>query len=364
MFSLVGFEWLANYLFIFLMICISFSLAVMPKIIKQIILHKSFKFYLFLNLINIFYYLLFELGDVESLKYLLSRFAGLSIFAISIDTNVDFYKEKMFSWISNLLIFVCVAGIVINFPSVGRYSGLIGNYNEFGVLMSIAFGFKYLSDEKRSFFDWGLLVFLCVMTIISGSRGAAIGLIIPIFLKDRSIIKPILISVFLGGLVFLLSQQITSETTFERFSSEHPLLHNRFYAFEYAASTFQQKWLSGHGLSHHSFINKDLINVDHRKHVIGAHNGYLAVLVQYGILFAMLFFANLIFGLTRISRFVIHCLDKSYVKSTVFILVYAFFYSAFETVMTGINNFHTAVFWFAFGVLFYESYGYDQLEKK
>ena len=335
----------------------------MPKLIKQIVLHKSFKFYLFLNFINIFYYLLFELGDVESLKYLFSRLAGLSMFAISIEINADFYKEKMFPWISNLLILLCVAGVFFNFPSVGRYSGLIGNYNEFGVLMSIAFGFKYIAREKHDFSHWSILILLALMTVFSGSRAAIIGLIIPVFFVEKSILKPLLIMTLIGGGVFLLTELNQSENSFSRLSSNEPLLSNRIKEYQYAILTFKNKWLLGNGLSNYSYINADLIATEDAHHMIGSHNGYLAVLVQYGVLFSSFFFLNLFYGLRKIKIFVLVHWEKRYVKSFVFIIVYGLIYSLFETVMTGINNFHTALFWLAFGLLFHDAYQYKQSKK-
>ena len=81
---------------------------------------------------------------------------------------------------------------------------------------------------------------------------------------------------------------IFKESGATRLFSEE-LISNRILEFEYAYMTFQSKWMSGYGLANYAYINQDLISVEHENLHIGAHNGYLALLVQYGLFFQLAF---------------------------------------------------------------------------
>ena len=70
------------------------------------------------------------------------------------------------------------------------------------------------------------------------------------------------------------------------------IFSNRMLEFEYAYKTFKSKWFTGYGLSNYAYINNDLISAEHEGIDIGAHNGYLALLVQYGLLFELAFLSS------------------------------------------------------------------------
>lgn len=356
LFSVFGLHWAAQFIFISLMVLGGVLLITSPKFFKHIILSKSFRFYFILNIINLSYYFIFEIGELESFKYLISRFVGVTLFSASIYANEKFYEEQFFNWIVNFLFLLSIVGFILNIPSFGRYAGLFGNYNEFGVLMSFAFGFKYLMTKHKVKKDWLLLFFLGMMVVLSGSRGAIVGIVISIFLADKNFIRSMLVASALIVFFYSISTFVGVENSFARLSSEESLLFNRIYEYEYAVLTFKEKWLEGYGLSYYAYIDNSLIGVEHYDKTIGAHNGYLAILTQYGLIFSFFFFLNLIYGLRYVAPYVKEQWGKPYVKVCLFVLIYTFFYSVFETVMTGINNFHTAMFWFVLGLLYYKSY--------
>jgi hypothetical protein len=73
LFSLSGFNEIATNIFLVLSILILLVSLLTPPFLKNVILHKSFRLYLFLHLINLIYYLMLEIGDVESFKYLSAK---------------------------------------------------------------------------------------------------------------------------------------------------------------------------------------------------------------------------------------------------------------------------------------------------
>ena len=98
-----------------------------------------------------------------------------------------------------------------------------------------------------------------------------------------------------------------------------------------------------------------MIDVDIKSYdLITAHNGYLAVLVQYGIIFGFLFFVNLFVELVNILRFYAKdVLKEQHVRVYLFFISYALLSSFFESIMSGINNILTSLFWFSFAYLSY-----------
>ena len=82
-----GFKVLNNLSEISFLVIMGFSLFLTIysiKILKNVILHKSFQIFFLLNFLNLVYYVFLEFGDLESLKYLAARFIQFSIFSISV----------------------------------------------------------------------------------------------------------------------------------------------------------------------------------------------------------------------------------------------------------------------------------------
>ena len=81
-------------------------------------------------------------------------------------------------------------------------------------------------------------------------------------------------------------------------------------------------------------------------------NGYLAILVQYGIVFSSIIFfiifskAYSVLGFFRKTR-------VGYTAIYAFIIAYTLLASMYESLMTGINEFHTILFWFSLAILSY-----------
>ena len=364
LFSITGFNQIANAIFYGLMITVSFIVVTSPSLINRVVLNKKFSLYLCANLINLGYYLFFEFGDLDSLKYLMSRFVGLTLFAISIELHSEFYKEVFFKRIIQVLFIIGLVGLIIDFPSTGRYHGIIGNPNAFAKEMSLAFGFLYIITTDKNLKDFALLLLFSVLVIISGSRGALLGIFLPILINERISFKSIgLLSIFIVSLYFF-SGQFVLESSFSRILSEESIWENRSNEYQYAFETFTNKWVEGNGLSKYAYINQNLVSAELGKNNIASHNGYLAIFVQYGVIFGFLFFGMLFYFLLKVKRFVFFNKNRKFVKLLVYIIIYGFIAAIVETIITGINNFHTAMFWFAFGLLYYEAYSYSELEKK
>ena len=120
---------------------------------------------------------------------------------------------------------------------------------------------------------------------------------------------------------------------------------------QYAYQTLIQKPFTGFGLDKYAYINSDLIPDHLKMYNISAHNGYLAILTQYGFIVGSII---LYIILSKSLALFIYFRDNTNVEKTyLFILCYALLASVYEALITGINEFHTILFWFSIAFLSY-----------
>ena len=154
------------------------------------------------------------------------------------------------------------------------------------------------------------------------------------------------------GVYFILID-FQFNTSINRFASMS-LFNDRIYQYQYAYETLMQKPLSGFGLDKYAYINPSLIPDHLRSYNISAHNGYLAILTQYGLVIG-----SLLLYIILSKSYELFSFFKDYNKNEkiyLFILVYATLVSVYEVLITGINEFHTILFWFSLAFLSYTKY--------
>ena len=190
--------------------------------------------------------------------------------------------------------------------------------------------------------------------LYSGSRGALLGVVLAFFVKHGLNIGFLIRIVLFFVLAYSLSSLLGIQTGIDRFL-EGDLLSNRMDEISYAIVTLKNNFYTGYGLFQYSYIDQSLIDVDTRSYdLITAHNGYLAILVQYGVIFGFLFFSNVFVSLFQILKhYWFDILKENHVKVYLFFIFYALMSSFFESIMGGINNILTSLFWFSFAYLSY-----------
>ena len=113
----------------------------------------------------------------------------------------------------------------------------------------------------------------------------------------------------------------------------------------------------GYGLDKYAYINKSLVPVFLKSKIIGAHNGYLALLTQYGIIFG-----GIIIFLIFQKSYQLYAYFKD-IKETeriyLFIIIYTLIAAIYESLITGINEFQTILFWFALAFLSYSKFNQE-----
>ena len=346
---------IGSLIFLSLMGIFLFLLLINPIQIKTILFHKAFLFLLIINLINLLYFLLFHsISDFEAIKFMFSKGMQFSIISVSIYFNYEYYKDKFLNHIVYLFFGVIVFSFLLDpFIFSGRYTGIIWNPNMLSAFTVIAFSILLLKDNKRTNLDSFILFSFLIITLSTGSRLALIAIVLVLLMKYGFTKRNIVYAV-ISLLITLIIVSINLDTSTNRFVAQS-LFNDRVLQYQYAYETFINKPLFGYGLDKYAYIDLSIVpNYVKSLTVMGAHNGYLAFLTQYGILFggAVIF---IIFK-KSIQIYSYFLKSKEFERIYLFIIFYTLIASLFEAFMTGINDFNTILFWFSLAFLSYSKY--------
>tara|TARA_B110000879_G_scaffold166284_1_gene214923 strand:- start:120 stop:986 length:867 start_codon:yes stop_codon:yes gene_type:complete len=282
----------------------------------------------------------------------MARSVEFSIISTSIFFNYEYYKNKFLDHLVYVVLGIVVFGFVID-PSLfsGRYSGIIWNPNMFSSLVIIAFSIHFLKHEKLTRSDYFILFILLISALASGSRNSLVALILVFIFKYGFTSKNVMYG-FFALVISLFILTINLETSINRFVDN--TFNDRILQFEYAYISVQEKLFTGYGLDKYAYINKSLVPIHLKDKIIGAHNGYLAILAQYGIIFGSVILF-LIFRKSLQAYFYFKN-KKSFESVYLFIILYVLIASIYESLITGINEFSTILFWFSTSILSYSMF--------
>ena len=346
---------LGNQIFLAIMGLFTIFLVLNPNQVKRVIFHKAFSFLLIINSLNLLYFILFHsVSDIEALKYLLARGMQFSIISISIFFHFDYYKTQFLNHIVSLVLFIVILSVLFD-PNIfsGRYSGIIWNSNMLASFIVIAFSILLLKNNNESLRNKLLLFLLLVIALATGSRGALVGIAISFGLKYGFSSRNIIYSI-IAFLSYFLVSNLNLDTSLNRFA-EQSMFNDRIEQALFAIENINNSIFSGYGLNEYSGLPKDIILPNRFKgQIMASHNGYLAIFLQYGVLFG-----GLILGLIFVKAFQLIAFFKdsnNTEKVFVFIIIYTFISSIYEALMTGINEFHTILFWFSLAFLSYSKF--------
>jgi O-antigen ligase len=346
----------APIVFYFLMGGGLFLLVINPAQIKDVIFHKSFLFLFLINLINLIYFLFFEDEfNQKSLQFLMARFVQFSLISLSIYHNYDYYKKKFPSLITKAISFTIILGLFYNpyLFSESRYNGIIWNPNMLASLSVLAFSFLLMKNEKKTNLDVFLLILLFIVSIATGSRLALLGIAFAFIYKFGFSFRNTLYA--LMGLILLIILSTTDlDTSFNRFYSQD-ILNDRTEQFNFAIENINKKLWFGYGLSEYSGNPEEIeIPEEYQGFFMASHNGYLSLFLQYGLLFGSFI---LLIILRKSLGLLFYYIKKEQKDSIFLFVIFLTLISAlFETLVTGINEFHTILFWFSLSYLSYSRF--------
>jgi O-antigen ligase len=331
------------------------TIIVNPSQIKEVIFHKSFLFLLILNFINLVYLVIFDdILNRESVQFLMARFVQFSLISFAVYYNFDYFKDRFPKLLINIILLVVIISLVSNpYVFAGRYQGITWNPNEFSTLLIFAFSFLLFRTSEKTYKEFFLLILLFGLILLTGSRAALIAIVIAFVYKfglsTRNFIYAIM-SIFL----YLLISSTNLNTSINRVTNQGAF-EDRAEQWEFALYNLQEKPFTGHGLSEYSGLPESSLISDNQKgKIMSAHNGYLSILLQYGLLFGLLVIFVFLKKSVEVLKFFKDNSDYNVIYS--FIVLITIFLSLFETFITGINQFHTILFWFALSFLSFSKF--------
>ena len=336
---------IGKYIFFGLMFLFSIYAIVNSSILIDVLKSKSFQFLIIIILINFFYWIIFhDFNDLDAIKYLSARSIQFLIICVSILLNYEYFSSKFPKHLAYFVAILVLIGLFINPDFISnRYLGIFWNENAFASFTCISFSVFFLQDEKRSNLDNFLMILLFIISVSTGSRSVVIALILCFLLKYGLSIRNSLYSIiFTIFYLFIINLQLS--TSFNRFSAVS-LFDDRILQIKYAFTTFLNKPIFGYGIDKYCYIDMDLVPDLIFGTIISAHNGYLALLVQFGLIFG----GAILFILFKQSFFILRSYFLSDLKENkfyLFVIIFGFIVSLFETLITGINEFHTILFFF------------------
>ena len=339
----------APFIFYFLMIFSILFLFINPNLLREVLMHKSFLFLLSINLINLIYFLLFDdIYHQKSIEYLFARFVLFSILSLSVYYNYNYFKKGFPDLLIKVIAFVIILGLIFNpFIFNGRYAGILWNPNMLASISVIAFSFLLIKNSSKSNMDYFLLILFFIVAISTGSRVVIIGVALSFIFKFGFSLRNLMYSIFALLLVlFVVSTDLN--TSINRISSQS-IFNDRTLQFELALEGINDKLIEGHGLSNYSGIPEIALGDEYDGIIVPAHNGYLSLFIQYGIIFGTL----ILFIILRKSLEVFNFfkLDEGHIKFYLFLVIYTLISANVESLITGINEFHTILFWFSLAYL-------------
>lgn len=350
LFSISGFQQIANTIFLVLSAFFLLITLLNAPFFKNVFLNKSFRFYLSIHAINLLYYLLVEFGDIESFKYLSAKSIQLIIFTSTIYFTHETFKIDLIRLIKYLCALSLILSIIFNFPGFSdRYLGIFFNPNEFAIIMVYGFSL-FLITTKKTLIDIVFLFLFLIFILLSGSRAALLGIALSILVNFK--LKKI--TIFSTLLIFLAAYLFRELPAISRLLNED-VFFNRRYEFIYALKTFYNELWFGNGLKNYAYINENVIHSYDQEIDYGAHNGYLSLLVQYGLVFSIIFYTIVTKNLYKTFVYLRSKMreDKEY-KYFYFIIIYTLANGMFENSFSGINFFQGSLFWLVIGYVLYD----------
>jgi len=348
---------IGDFIFFGSMFIFSIYAIVYSSILIQIFKSKSFHFLISIILINFFYWIIFhDFNDLEAIKYLSARTIQFFIISVAILLNHKYFLSKFPKHLAYFVIILVFIGLVINPDFISnRYLGIFWNENAFASFTCMSFAVFFLQAKKRTNLDNFFLLFLIFLSLTTGSRSVIIALILCFLLKFGLSIKNSLYSIIFI-FIYLFFINLDLSTSFNRVS-ELSFFEDRVLQIKYAFTTLLNKPFFGYGIDKYSYIDMDLVPELIFGTIISAHNGYLALLVQFGMIFGgAILFIIVRKSFLNIKRFISK--KNSNYTYYLFVIIFGLITSFFETLITGINEFHTILFLFSLTILnfsYYES---------
>ncbi len=317
----------------------------------RLFMHKAFTVLIIMSIATLLYFLMFD-PTLAGFEYFAARTVTFTMLAIAIYYYHDFLVEnyvKIIIWFGFAFL---LYGVMTNHNFGGRYSGPFWNPNSLGWVASLLFGLTLFEFEKGRK-KYLLLIFFLALALMSGSRAAFGGIVLAFLINGQISLKSLLFLIF-AFIILMIGQKVASQygfhTGLERLitseHTKHGLLSGRESEWIYSLEAIMKQPISGYGLDHYAHIPDEIL----RKHGVfrvdrgfaaNPHNSFLAVMIQFGLVFGTFILAMLIYYIGKIIA------KGCPRKSLLFMTIYSFLSAGVESYLFSVSGFEGFTFWSA-----------------
>jgi hypothetical protein len=342
-----------NSLFYILM---AIGVLILPFYSKVIYSRQSIKtFWVFhlVNLLNFIYLLLFDLNNIPSIFYFLTKLSGFNLIILGLIYNYSFYRNWIVKYFKYLMVVMLLLGMLFVGGStqstrlaIGYNPNDVGLFGLLGLFAIITFNPKWQKDK----IDLALVIFFFVIALLSGSKATLLGICVVAFLNYGISLKSIGLASLCLVTIFVVSS-LGYSTGVDRLMSKEGTFETRDVAYKNGMLTFMDEFTFGNGLDKYGWSNPKYF--ESPELAFGAHNTYISIGIMYGVLFGSIFIFLLLLFLSSIRAKVLKKGDEFVLFSYYFMLLIMII-GFFETLIVGVNETVTLLFWFSLGVVAYE----------
>lgn len=289
--------------------------------------------------------------SIDQIFYLAARISifGLAISAVERYSN---YYEKFFRvYLSRILLFLIFIGwqygvdrgIGSERMTLGFNANDLGFFGTLGLVTHLFFN----RSVKLKFEPLFTISIFLIVVLYSASKAALLLLILGLLGIYRLNLRS-LTSLIVIGLALFYFLDIQELYIWKRLTSQTSLFETRDATFEAGIRTLQGKiWL---GYGSHKYDWTDPAYWPSGSVAYGPHNAYLSLLIMYGSIIGGLWLAILAYFFFQAVRLLMKG-GKGLDSYAALIVIIILFSGLSESVIVGVNEFATSLFWFSLVVL-------------
>lgn len=307
------------------------------------------------NLINFVHLMLFSATDIKAAMYFFTKFSCFNLIILGLVYNADFYKKNIVKYFKYVVLFMLFTGFLLGGAamaqdrlSIGFNANDVGLFGLLGIFSIITFNRTWHKDKK----DIILISIFLLVSLLSGSRAALLGIVLVGFFNWGISIKSVGMAILFGLVMFVMSI-LGYNTIVDRMESQDSTFSSRDRVYDNGIKTFNDSPVFGSGLDKYGWSNPKYFDVD--EPALGPHNTYISIGIMYGAFFGIIFLLILLGFMARVFQKSYRSTDL-YVRFAIYFLLLIMVNGFFETLIVGVNEFVTLLFWFFIGVLSIDFY--------
>lgn len=285
-----------------------------------------------------------DILTVDNILYTITKVVVFVIITLSVYSNYNFYLKKLPIILSYIIVILIAIGWFVN--KTVEYDNLVFGFANRNVACTLATtalaGFLFMR-EKIKVLDYVYMAFLLITILYGGSRNALAMCMLIVIMRYGFSFKIIVAGILFFGLItYLLPEFGMEATAYDRLvgTFDGSVAVDREEVREIAMKMIAMRPWSGWG---YNYSIPAYLGVN-----LGAHNGYLASIVNLGYPCGLAVLTIIVIGSLRRLR--LYKVGNKALNYCLAIIISTLFAANQESYLVGVNQFTTNYFFVAFVV--------------